>query len=141
MSVGLMKETMLFDRGMSQHDLWGLYAVSDCYFQTSKAEGLGLPVMDAMACGVPVVATDTGALHELLEDGRGILIEPSYEFGDVWLNSNRSMIDVEKAAQVLREISENGAEETKKKASTYIHSRTWEVPTRQLNEKILELNK
>jgi len=81
---------MPFERGMPQRDLWALYAIADVYLQPSKAEGLGLPVMDAMCCKLPVVATDTGALTELLADGRGWLID-GYKFDgddrffvDVW---------------------------------------------------------
>ena len=43
--------------------LW--YAAADVKVQTSHAEGLGLSVLEALACGRPVVVTDTGGLPEL----------------------------------------------------------------------------
>ena len=38
-------------------------------------EGFGLPALEALACGTPVVASNTGAVKEILE-GNGILVNP-----------------------------------------------------------------
>ena len=42
----------------------GLYAGAEAFVLPSLYEGFGLPVLEAMACGTPVVAADTGALPE-----------------------------------------------------------------------------
>ena len=78
-TLGINNELMLIEQGIPSKNLWGIYSMSDVYLQTSKAEGLGMPVLEAMACKIPVVATDTGALHELLQDGRGLLVPVEYE--------------------------------------------------------------
>lgn len=132
----ISKEYLPFQRGIPTHDLWGLYACADVYLQPSKAEGLGLPVMEAMACGVPCVATDTGALHELLTDGRGYLVKPDYEFIDVWGNSKRSMISIEVGAKVL-ELMEPAP--VVARALEYVRGRTWDKPVQQVADKIAEL--
>lgn len=136
--MGLTKELMLFNRGLPTEDLWGLYAVSDVYLSTSKAEGLGMPVLDAMASGIPCVATDTGALHELLEDGRGFLVPPAYTFRDVWGNSKRDMIDTDKTAESLLALTELPAP-TISKARDYVEDRTWDISVTQIHQKIEEL--
>jgi len=41
----------------------------DIYAQPSRAEGFGLAVVEAMAAGLPVVATDVGGLAEVVENG------------------------------------------------------------------------
>jgi glycosyltransferase involved in cell wall biosynthesis len=41
-----------------------IYSSLDVYFSTTQGEGWGLPVMEAMACGVPVVAPDWSALGD-----------------------------------------------------------------------------
>lgn len=134
------QEYMPFERGMPQRDLWGLYAVADAYLQTSKAEGLGLPVLDAMCMKVPVVATDTGALRELLEDGRGTLVPSEYTFTDVWGNSQRDMINIHTTSQELRVLSQYPDDvEDVKKAYDWVKFRTWDIPARQLDSKIKEL--
>jgi glycosyltransferase involved in cell wall biosynthesis len=135
MSIGINQEYMPFERGMPRRDLWALYAVSDVYMQPSKAEGLGMPVLDAMACGVPVVATDTGAMHELLE-GRGFLIPPEYSFTDVWGNSLRDMIDIGKAKDALKIISLGEQPIPQTIPLEYVKARTWDVPVQQVHQAI-----
>ena len=48
-----------------QHALVELYRGAACLLQTSRYEGFGLPVLEAMACGTPVVAVDEPALREV----------------------------------------------------------------------------
>ena len=43
---------------------------------TSKTEGLGTSVLDAMACGAPVVATAAGGIPEMVKDGETGLLAP-----------------------------------------------------------------
>jgi glycosyltransferase involved in cell wall biosynthesis len=52
------------------------YARSDLFVSASKLEGFGLAVGEAMACGLPVVVTNSGALPELVIDGESGLIVP-----------------------------------------------------------------
>jgi len=48
-----------------QDELIELYRGAACVLQTSRYEGFGLPVLEAMACGAPVVAVDEPALREV----------------------------------------------------------------------------
>jgi glycosyltransferase involved in cell wall biosynthesis len=49
----------------------------DIYAQPSVAEGLGIAALEAMALGIPVVASDVGGLREIVVDGKtGYLVSP-----------------------------------------------------------------
>ena len=50
------------------------YAKADVYVQTSFREALPLSVLEAMASGLPIVATNVGGLKDVV-DGNGVLIE------------------------------------------------------------------
>ncbi|MEO1196947.1 MAG: glycosyltransferase family 4 protein [Pseudomonadota bacterium] len=52
-----------------QNDIPGLYASCDVWLFGSRSEGFGLPLLEAMACRTPVVATRSGAAPDLIEPG------------------------------------------------------------------------
>jgi len=51
-------------------------ADADLYVMSSREEGLGTSVLDAMARGIPVASTSAGGLPEMLHQGAGILVPP-----------------------------------------------------------------
>ena len=53
---------------VAQPDLVELYRGAVCLVQSSRFEGFGLPLVEAMACGTPVVAVDEPALREVAGD-------------------------------------------------------------------------
>lgn len=58
-------------------DVCSLYHELDIVALTSRFEVLPCSLMEAMACGLPVVATDVGAVADLVEDGTtGFLVSP-----------------------------------------------------------------
>lgn len=56
-------------RGISRDELARLYAGATVVLVPSLAEGFGLPVIEALACGAPVVASDIAVLHEVGFEG------------------------------------------------------------------------
>ena len=57
-------------------DLPELYNCADVFVYPSFYEGFGLPPLEAMACGVPVITSNTSSLPEVVGDA-GIMINPT----------------------------------------------------------------
>ena len=61
---------------VSEADLGGWYRAADAFAFPSVKEGFGLVVLEALAAGLPVVASDIPVFAEYLEDGRSALLVP-----------------------------------------------------------------
>ena len=53
---------------VAEKDLPGLYAKASLFVLPSLDEGFGLPALEAMACGTPVIVSNCGALPEVVGD-------------------------------------------------------------------------
>lgn len=70
-------------------------AMADCFVLPSLKEGFGIAVLEAMAAGLPVVASKVGGILDIVEDGKtGLLVEPG---------------NPEEIAQAINKIYQNSA--------------------------------
>lgn len=59
-----------------REDVQDILAAMDIFVLPSRSEGLGTSILDAMQAGLPVVATKTGGIPELVDDGKtGYLVD------------------------------------------------------------------
>lgn len=70
-----LEERVLFLGYVPEEDLPALYNLADLFVYPSLYEGFGLPPLEAMACGTPVVVSDTSSLPEVVGDG-ALLVPP-----------------------------------------------------------------
>ena len=70
-SVADHPDILVIDKVLSRNDTLALLALTDCVLSLHRCEGLGLMVAEAMALGVPVIATDYAATTELLSERTG----------------------------------------------------------------------
>jgi glycosyltransferase involved in cell wall biosynthesis len=71
-----IEERVRFPGWVSEGDLEGLYAAAECFVLPSLREGFGLPVLEAMARGLPVACSDIPALSEVVGDA-ALLFDPN----------------------------------------------------------------
>jgi glycosyltransferase involved in cell wall biosynthesis len=71
----LLADNVRFIGRVEDQDLAALYSSALVYVMPSLYEGFGLTLLEAMACGAPVIASNTTALPEVVGDA-GILIDP-----------------------------------------------------------------
>jgi len=118
----------LIDRlGIEQHvqhlgmipaaDLPGVYAGADLLLMPSLHEGFGLPALEAMACGTPVIASNQGSLPEVVGEA-GLLVEPT-EVEQIAAAAERLLTD----ARLCADLRKKGLE----RARTF----TWERTARE----------
>jgi glycosyltransferase involved in cell wall biosynthesis len=128
---------------MPANDLSLLYSVSNVFLLTSKAEGLGIPVLEAMACGIPFLVSDTGALPELAGGNRGWTIPIALNNIDVWGNSIRGYVDTNIGADNLVHMYNSPEETSERAANAYeyiIRERTWAECVRHFMTELEKLN-
>jgi glycosyltransferase involved in cell wall biosynthesis len=77
-------------RGLSRGAVAGLYRRAALVLQTSEAEGFGLPVIEALACGALVVASDLEVLREV--GGAGVMFCPVADV-DRWVDAVTRLLD------------------------------------------------
>ena len=72
-----LADRVIFAGYVSDQEKTDCYALADAYVMPSHAEGFGIVLLEAMACGVPTVASKVDGSREALIDGQlGALVDP-----------------------------------------------------------------
>jgi len=71
-----LKERVRFLGSVSPEELLGLYNAAHLLVHPAFYEGFGLPPLEAMACGTPIVVSNTSSLPEVVGDA-ALLVEPT----------------------------------------------------------------
>ncbi len=93
-----------------REDIPEILKTSDCYVLPSKYESFGLTILEAMAAGIPVVATDVGGVSEIVKHGEtGLLISvrDSREVAEAVIRSAADISFSRSMAERAREMVRN----------------------------------
>jgi len=71
-----LEDRVIFTGYVPDEDLPAIYSAADLFVFPSLYEGFGLPVLEAMACGTPVVCSNTSSLPEVAGDA-ALLVDPT----------------------------------------------------------------
>src|SRR3989338_4287007 len=94
------KDRIKFLGYVPAEDKPALYSLAKIFIYPSIYEGFGLPVLETMACGTPVITSANSSLIEVASDS-AILIDP-YNINDL-VNGINLLLNDEKLQQILRE--------------------------------------
>ncbi len=110
--VGRNRRCVVLRQTMQPDELAGLFRACDCYVSPHRAEGFGLTVAEAMALGMPVIATDYGGTVDFLTEEVGFplryrLVEVDRDYGPyakgaIWADPSR-----EHLKELLRSVVAN----------------------------------
>ena len=84
---------------VEEEDLPVLYSMADAFVLPSLYEGFGIPLLEAMACGCPIVTSTQGSCPEVV-DGAGVLVNP-YDTADIAEGIYRILNDSDLAAGLV----------------------------------------
>jgi len=70
-----LQKDVIFTGYVPEEDIPALYNAADLFVYPSLYEGFGLPPLEAMACGTPVITSNTSSLPEVVGDA-GIMVDP-----------------------------------------------------------------
>lgn len=95
-----VKHAVIFPGWVSDEDLPAVYAGSAAVAFPSEFEGFGLPVLEGMACGAPVVCSNTSSLPEIAGDA-ALLVDPA-DTGAITAALRRALCEPETVAELRR---------------------------------------
>lgn len=93
---------------IKKEDLPSLYSGAIMFVYPSLYEGFGLPVVEAMACGCPVISSLSGSLSEIIE-GCALIVDPENE-KEIAISMSKLFID----RKLRDELSEKGIKNSKR---------------------------
>ena len=98
-------QRIIFTGYISQEDKLALYSGATCFVFPSLYEGFGLPILEAMKCGCPVVTSNVSSMPEVAGKA-GILVDP--------LNVKNIAEGINQAIKDKKELINKGFEQVKK---------------------------
>jgi len=106
------KRITLVEGYLARQDLWTLMASVDCYVSLHRAEGFGLGMAEAMACGKAVIATPWSGNVDFTRSENALLVDYTlvplardlgpYKKGQVWADP-----DLASAASAMRQVAQS----------------------------------
>lgn len=120
--------------GWTQETLATLYAAADLFVSTSWGEGFGLTILEAMACGTPVVAQDCSSITEVVGPG-GVLIQPQRRIAAP-MGQMQCLPNVKQFSAAIERLYLDRGRLARLGEAATAHARTfsWDIAARRFND-------
>ena len=122
------RSRVIFTGYVPDQDLSAIYSGATAFVYPSLYEGFGLPPLEAMQCGVPVITSNTTSLPEVVGDA-GITIEPRDE--DALC---QAMLNVLTDSPLCQQLSQKGLERAKQFSWKKCAEETMEIYKRAISD-------
>jgi glycosyltransferase involved in cell wall biosynthesis/GT2 family glycosyltransferase/predicted RecA/RadA family phage recombinase len=136
-----------FDNEMTEGQLASLYCACQCLVAPYRGEGFGLPVLEAMACGLAPIIPRGGPTDDFAKDGTAYFLPskvvPCQHEWELCGEPTELSVDVNDLRRAMRQAFENRDETCRLGLAASQHSRTqftWENTLRQMTQRILALS-
>lgn len=143
---------LLVTRMLNRNDIMRLHVTGDCFVSAHRGEGWGIPQVEAMSVGKPIISTNLGGVHEMLTHGQNALLV-NYTWSNVknmefapWYNSSQKWADVDMAdlRRNMRWIFSNGlkAREMGTVAKKFVEDKlSYKVVGKMMADRLYEIQK
>jgi len=113
MTDALLAAIAVVSSNMSQTELCQLYNVCDCYVSPYRAEGFNLPVLEALACGKPVIVTSGGSTDDFCHGTAVTRVASIFHRGALGQHESACWLDPQLGALIdcMREAAERGPQD------------------------------
>jgi glycosyltransferase involved in cell wall biosynthesis len=139
---------VLINPEFADYQMGALYRSADCFVLPTRGEGFGMPVLEAMACGLPTIATNWSGPASFLNEGNGYPLDvramvraearcPYYEGFD-WAEP-----DADHLRALMRHVYDHPDEARAKGAAAaadVMARHTWEHTAQRVRQRLLELS-
>lgn len=138
----------IYNNKIADYQMATLYRSADCFVLPTRGEGWGMPILEAMACGLPTIATGWSAQTEFMNDKNSYILNskklidaqakcPYYQ-GFQWADP-----DEEHLIELMRHVYENQDEASKKglyAAKEVAELWTWESAAKKILDRLNKIN-
>jgi glycosyltransferase involved in cell wall biosynthesis len=136
-----------YKMGIHQNVLAATYSTADVLLLASRGEGFGVPLIEAQACGTPVITTNWTAMPELC--GSGWLVEGQEEYdhlqGGWWkvpsidsiMEALEASYDLKKNPDHFKKARKQAVTFAKDYESTAVYNRYWRPLLKEIDKRIL----
>lgn len=121
-NYNLKRQAIIRKDGIGNSELFSLYTRARALVWLSDYEGFGLPVLEAMKCGLPVLTTRKGSLKEVAGDA-ALYVEDPFDIKEISKKLLRILTDTE----LRRKLKAKGIKQAQQFSWTKTAKETWNI--------------